>query len=108
MKLEEGSRKQKAGFPHRRGSRSVVSRRGPEAMSPPGKATERDARRSILTVQLWRSVPKKPASGRRTPLGRRLDELRERIKASGEPLLSWEQLDRELAERRGEAVEEER
>ncbi len=40
---------------------------------------------------------------RKTPLGRRLDEIRERIKASGEPLLSWEEIDRELAERRGEA-----
>ena len=39
-----------------------------------------------------------------TPLGRRLDELRERIKASGAPLLSsWEEIDRELSERRGEA-----
>ncbi|MBA3424618.1 MAG: hypothetical protein H0U04_08755 [Rubrobacter sp.] len=40
---------------------------------------------------------------RRTALGKRLDEIRERIKASGEPLLSWEEIDRELAERRGEA-----
>jgi hypothetical protein len=39
---------------------------------------------------------------RRTALGRRLDEIRERIKAGGEPLLSWEEIDRELAERRGE------
>lgn len=38
-----------------------------------------------------------------TPLGKRLDEIRERIEASGEPLLSsWEEIDRELAERRGE------
>lgn len=36
-------------------------------------------------------------------MGRRLDELRERIKASGTPLLSWEEIDRELSERRGEA-----
>ncbi len=40
---------------------------------------------------------------RRTELGRRLDEIRERIVASGEPLLSsWEEVDRELGERRGE------
>jgi len=40
---------------------------------------------------------------RRTALGKRLDEIRERIKASGEPLLSsWEEVDRELGERRGE------
>ena len=37
-----------------------------------------------------------------TDLGRRLWAIRERIVASGEPLLSWEALERELAERRGE------
>lgn len=38
---------------------------------------------------------------RRTELGRRLDEIRERIEASGEPLLSsWEEVDQELGERR--------
>lgn len=38
---------------------------------------------------------------RRTELGRRLDEIRKRIEASGEPLLSsWEEVDRELGERR--------
>jgi hypothetical protein len=40
---------------------------------------------------------------RRTALGKRLDEIRERIKASGEPLLSWEEIDREIAEHRSEA-----
>jgi hypothetical protein len=38
----------------------------------------------------------------RTPLGRRLWELRKRIVASGQPLLSWEDLDREVAARRGQ------
>ena len=37
----------------------------------------------------------------RTPLGRRLWELRKQIVASGEPLLDWEDLEREIAERRG-------
>jgi hypothetical protein len=37
----------------------------------------------------------------KTPLGRRLWELRKRIVASGEPLLDWDDLERELAERRG-------
>lgn len=37
-----------------------------------------------------------------TSLGQRLAEIRERIKASGQPLLSWEDIDRELADRRGE------
>lgn len=103
MKLRVGrSNEEKARFPLRRGRRSAVSRREPaEAISAPGKATEKDARRFTGTVELCRSVPK--PDGCRTPLGRRLDELRERIKASGAPLLSWEKIDRELSERRGEA-----
>jgi excisionase family DNA binding protein len=39
----------------------------------------------------------------RTPLGRRLWEIRSRIIASGEPLLGWEEIEQEVAERRGEA-----
>jgi hypothetical protein len=38
----------------------------------------------------------------RTPLGRKLWEIRQRIVDSGEPLLDWEDLEREVAERRGE------
>jgi hypothetical protein len=38
----------------------------------------------------------------RTPLGRRLEELRSVIASSGKRLLSWEELEREVAERRGE------
>jgi hypothetical protein len=34
-------------------------------------------------------------------LGRRLWEIRARIVASGEPLLGWEEIEREIAERRG-------
>jgi hypothetical protein len=37
----------------------------------------------------------------RTPLGRRLWKLRKRIVASGEPLLDWDDLEREIVERRG-------
>lgn len=37
----------------------------------------------------------------RTPLGRRLWELRKQIVASGEPLLDWDGIEREVAERRG-------
>lgn len=46
-----------------------------------------------------------PESSRkfRTPLGRRLWEIRSRIVASGEPLLGWEEIEREVSERRGEA-----
>ena len=38
----------------------------------------------------------------RTLLGERLLQIREQIVASGEPLLSWEESEREVAERRGE------
>jgi chorismate-pyruvate lyase len=37
----------------------------------------------------------------KTPLGRRLWEIRARIVASGAPLLSWDEIDREIEERRG-------
>jgi hypothetical protein len=37
----------------------------------------------------------------KTPLGRRLWELRQQIVASGEPMLDWKDLEREIAERRG-------
>lgn len=41
----------------------------------------------------------------RTPLGRRLWEIRKRIVESGEPLLDREDLEREIVERRGGAAE---
>lgn len=36
-----------------------------------------------------------------TPLGERLWQIRQRIVDSGEPLLDWEGIEREVAERRG-------
>jgi hypothetical protein len=39
----------------------------------------------------------------RTPLGKRLLRIRERIVASGEPLWSWSEIEQEIAERRGDA-----
>lgn len=41
------------------------------------------------------------AAPARTPLGRRLRELRSRILTSGAPALSWEQIQDEVASRRG-------
>jgi len=38
----------------------------------------------------------------RTDLGKRLWEIRQRIVASGVPLLGWDEIERELAERRGD------
>ena len=37
----------------------------------------------------------------RTPLGKKLLEIRRRIVARGRPLLSWEDIDREIIEQRG-------
>ena len=42
----------------------------------------------------------------KTPLGRRLWEIRASIVASGLPLLSWDEIDREIEERRGESRRE--
>jgi hypothetical protein len=39
----------------------------------------------------------------RTALGERLLKIRQRIVESREPLLSWDEIDREVAGRRGEA-----
>ncbi|HEY9665388.1 MAG TPA: type II toxin-antitoxin system Phd/YefM family antitoxin [Coleofasciculaceae cyanobacterium] len=37
-----------------------------------------------------------------TPLGRKLYRIRQQIVATGEPLLDWDEVNREVAERRGE------
>ena len=42
------------------------------------------------------------ARPRRTPLGRRLEAIRQRIIASGQPLLSWDEIHAEVKRRRGE------
>jgi hypothetical protein len=42
----------------------------------------------------------------RTELGRRLWQIRQKILASGQPLLDWEGLEMELRARRGEPGEE--
>lgn len=38
----------------------------------------------------------------KTPLGRKLSRIRQQIVATGEPLLSWDEVNQEVAERRGE------
>jgi hypothetical protein len=40
-------------------------------------------------------------SAKKTPLGERLREIRSRIVASGEPLLSRDEIEKEIASRRG-------
>jgi hypothetical protein len=82
----------------------LIVRVDPLSVSLPGQSIEREARLFEEVIERWRGTqPSQEApKQRRTPLGRRLDEIRARIKASGQPLLSWEDIDRELAERRGE------
>lgn len=43
----------------------------------------------------------------KTEFGRRLLEIRKQIVASGEPLLDWEGIQREVAERRGGVQQDE-
>jgi hypothetical protein len=43
----------------------------------------------------------------RTPLGKKLLEIRRRIVASGRPLLSWEDIEKEIIEQRGRQGREE-
>lgn len=101
MKLAVGKfNADKARFPPRLSRRIALRSGAARAVSVPGKNIEEDARRFAGAVEQWRSTPK--PSERKTPLGRRLDEIRTRIVASGEPLLSsWDEVDRELGDRRG-------
>jgi len=80
-----------------------ISGMAPVSLSGLGRTIELDARLFEEAAEQWHETSRstKPKQ-RRTPLGRRLDEIRERVKASGQPLLSWEDIDWELAERRGE------
>jgi len=51
------------------------------------------------TESLWKEVISyKP----KTALGQKLWKIRERILTSGEPLLTWEEIDQEIATQRGE------
>jgi hypothetical protein len=53
-------------------------------------------------VELEARRPEAPDYEPQTPLGKRLWALRKKIIASGEPLLDWDDVERELAERRGQ------
>ena len=76
----------------------------PISVSLPGRSIESGAKWFEEASERWREVPRPapPKPQRRTRLAHRMDEIRERIKASGQPLLSWEEIERELARRRGE------
>jgi hypothetical protein len=56
------------------------------------------------------ATPTTPTTAKvaRTPFGKKLLEIRQRIVASGRPLLDWEDIDREMAaQRRGDGKSEE-
>ncbi|RUR72689.1 hypothetical protein ACF3DV_06445 [Chlorogloeopsis fritschii PCC 9212] len=52
-------------------------------------------------IQFAQSLKPQPEFVPQTPLGKKLWEIRQRIVASGAPLLSDEELEQELRERRG-------
>ena len=52
-----------------------------------------------LTESIWQELT---AYKPRTPLGQKLLSIRERVVASGERLLSWEEIEQEIASWRGE------
>ena len=56
---------------------------------------------TIKTQRLWEAVTSPPAPAR-TRLGKRLLELRDKFRASGERLLDWDEIAREIQERRGQ------
>lgn len=69
------------------------------ATSPAAMAFNEEIRSAEKTIGDWAS--KVVALKARTPLGKKLLSLRAKIIASGEPLLSWEEIDNEVKKRRG-------
>lgn len=61
----------------------------------------RDPAIGSSVIEEWKLLAKRQP---RTALGQRLVQLREQIIRSGTPLLSWDEIEREVADRRGEAV----
>jgi hypothetical protein len=60
-------------------------------------------RNETITIQrFWREVTARRTLTARTCLGKRLLELRDKYRASGERLLDWDDVAREIQERRGE------
>jgi len=67
-------------------------------VAPP--SVEAEAEWQIFQFQKHADPAYEPAQ---TPLGAELRRLRAKIIESGEPLLSWEEIEKEVAERRGGA-----
>ncbi len=65
------------------------------------RATSGTVARTMLRPDLY--PPDREPPGEISALGARLIKIRERIVASGEPLLDWDDIEREVRERRGGA-----
>jgi hypothetical protein len=70
--------------------------------APSSSATETTGIEPATSEHAERRGQDLPTYRPRTSLGQRLWSIRARLIASGEPLLTWDDIDRELAERRGE------
>jgi len=77
---------------------------GEDIVGVAGDAVQMVSRSTAAATSQYHVVaaPHHGETGPRTPLGRRLRELRRRIVASGAPLLDWDGLDQEIRARRGE------
>jgi hypothetical protein len=60
------------------------------------------ADKGIKTQWFWKEATSRPPYIARTSMGKRLWEIRQKILASGEPLLDWDDINREVQHRRGE------
>jgi hypothetical protein len=67
-----------------------------------------DSEQQQQVLAFINSLPKHPESAQAesSPLGKKLRQLRAQIVASGIPLLNDEELDREIAERRGGTIQD--
>jgi len=59
-----------------------------------------DNRFNVALIAEWAGLRRRRTP--RTALGKKLREIRAEIVASGTPLLSWSEVEREVAERRGD------
>jgi hypothetical protein len=63
-----------------------------------------DRRHRLMSIDVEKDIideSSQPPYTARTPLGEKLLRLRSKIMAKGEPLLDWEAVEKEIADRRG-------
>lgn len=64
--------------------------------------TERTQKLNSNSVSVAAELAQIEAFQPKTPLGRKLWEIRQKIVAAGEPLLGWEEVEKEVTQRRNE------